>query len=56
MCLVISGVFAYVSYMFYTQADTLNMLINGSISLFFIGLMIRNFIKTKKEKAQNQKK
>ena len=48
MCLIISGIFAYVAFMFYTTNDIINMSINALISLFFIILMIRNFIKTKK--------
>ncbi len=51
MCLVISGVFGYLAFSFYQSADTINMIINGTISLIFIILMVRNIIKTKNEKA-----
>jgi len=50
MCLVISGVFSYLAYSFYIEGDTTNAVINGTIALFFIGLLIRNIIKTKKER------
>ncbi len=50
MCLIISGVFSYLAYSFYIDGETTNALINGSIALFFIGLLIRNILKTKKER------
>jgi len=50
MCLIISGVFLYLSYIFYIDGDIKNSIINGSIAIFFVGLLIRNIIKTKKEK------
>ncbi len=51
MCLVISCVFSYLAYSFYLDGDFINSAINGTIALFFIGLLIRNIIKTKKEKT-----
>ncbi len=50
MCLVISGIFSYLAYSFYMDGNTINAIINGTIALFFIGLLIRNIIKTKKER------
>ncbi len=52
MCLLISCVFAFLSYSFYQDGSYLNSFINGAIALFFIILLIRNIIKTKKEKEQ----
>jgi len=51
MCLIISGVFSYLAYTFYMDGDTMNTLINGAIALFFVGLLIRNIIKTRKERT-----
>jgi len=50
MCLIISAVFSYLAYSFYESGDTTNALINGAIALFFVGLLIRNILKTKKER------
>jgi len=50
MCLIISGVFSYLAYSFYMDGDMNNTLINGAIALFFVGLLVRNILKTKKEK------
>jgi hypothetical protein len=51
MCLIISGVFSYLAYSFYIDGAIANALINGGIALFFTGLLIRNILKTKKEKS-----
>jgi hypothetical protein len=51
MCLIISGIFAYIAFIFYSDGDITNMFINGSISILFIGLMINNIIRTRKEKS-----
>jgi len=50
MCVIIAAVFSYLSYSFYIDNDILNAVINGSIAIFFIGLLIRNILKTIKEK------
>ncbi len=50
MCLVISGIFTYLAYSFYIDGATTNALINGGIALIFVGLLIRNILKTKKER------
>ncbi len=52
MCLVISLVFSYLAIMFYQEGSILNALINGIIAIFFIALLVRNIIKTKKERKQ----
>lgn len=53
MCIVISGIFAYLAFIFYNDGDMTNMIINGSISLFFIMLMVRNILKTRKERKND---
>lgn len=50
MCLVISLVFIALSYIFYHDGNIEGFLLNGGIALFFIGLLIRNILKTKKER------
>ena len=50
MCLIIACVFSYLSYVFYVDGDITNSLINGSIALGFIVLLVRNILKTKKER------
>jgi hypothetical protein len=54
MCLLISFVFAYLSYVFYIDGNYLNSSINGLIAIFFSTLLIRNIIKTKKEKSRKK--
>ena len=58
MCLIISGVFIYLSYRFYIDNNLTATLINGTIAIFFIILLIRNIIKSRKylkEKDTNNK-
>lgn len=50
MCLVISLVFLALTYLSFEDGNTNGVLINGAIALFFIGLLIRNILKTKKER------
>jgi len=50
MCAVIAGVFLYLSFNFYQSDDITNALINGIIGIGFIILLIRNILKTKKER------
>ncbi len=50
MCLVISGVFLYLAYGFFLEGDMIAGSINSVIALFFLGLLIRNIIKTRNEK------
>lgn len=50
MCLLISALFGYLSYTFYIDGDITNAIINGTISIIFIILLIRNILKTRKEK------
>jgi hypothetical protein len=53
MCLVISGVFCYLAYGFFLEGDMITGSINSVIALFFLGLLIRNIIKTRNEKKSN---
>jgi len=55
MCLIISGVFSYLAYMFFIENNFVNASINGIIAVFFIGLLIRNILKTKKELKEKKK-
>ncbi len=58
MCLIISGVFIYLSYSFYIDNNLTATLINGTIAIFFIILLIRNIINSRKylkEKDTNNK-
>lgn len=55
MCVVISGVFTYLAYSFYIDGNITAALINGSIALFFVGLLARNIFKTRKEKLNSIK-
>jgi len=48
MCLVISCIFLALSYSFYEDGNMQGVYINLGIALFFIGLMIRNFLTRKK--------
>ena len=48
MCLIIAGIFSYLSYSFYIDNNILNASINAVIAIFFIVLLIRNIIKSKK--------
>lgn len=50
MCFVLSGIFSYLAYSFYIDNDIVNATINGVIALFFLILLTRNILKTKKEK------
>jgi len=50
MCLLISIIFASLAYTFFDDGNMQGFYINISIALFFILLMIRNIIKTKKDR------
>lgn len=50
MCLVLSFIFLAVAYTFYQENNWLLFSINIALALFFILLMIRNILKTKKER------
>jgi hypothetical protein len=50
MCLVISLIFLALAYTLFQDGNMQGVYINLSISIFFILLMIRNILKTKKEK------
>jgi len=52
MCLVISLVFIALSYIFFQDGNMQGFLLNGGIALFFIGLLIRNILKTIKQKKK----
>lgn len=52
MCLIISFVFSYLAYSFYIDGSITHAIINGAIAVFFVGLLIRNIIKTKKERKE----
>ena len=47
MCLIIAGVFIYLSYSFYIDNNILGAVINGIIALIFLILLIRNIKKAK---------
>jgi len=51
MCLIISLVFSYLAFVFFEDGNILGANINGVIALGFIALLIRNILKTKKEKS-----
>lgn len=53
MCLIISMVSLAFAYMFFTDGNILNGTISTVIGVFFIGLMIRNILKTKKERENS---
>ena len=53
MCLVLTLIFSYLSFIFFSEGDNINGAINGVIALGFIILLARNIIKTKKEKEKN---
>ncbi len=50
MCLVISFLSFGFAYMFYSDGNMIYTGFSALIGLFFIGLMIRNILKTKKER------
>jgi hypothetical protein len=52
MCLIIASIFGYLGYNFFIEDNYINASINLGISLAFIFLMIRNIIKTKKERSK----
>jgi hypothetical protein len=54
MCLVISLVFSALAYLFFEEGNMQGFYINGAISAFFIGLLIRNILKTKKERKEQK--
>jgi len=49
MCLVISGIFLYMSFSFYQSGNIVNSIVNGIIGCIFLILMVYNTKKTKKE-------
>jgi hypothetical protein len=51
MCLVISLIFLALAYTFFSDENMQGVYINLGIAIFFILLMIRNIIKTKKERS-----
>ncbi len=53
MCLIIALVFSYLTVMFYSEGNYTNALINGIIALFFLALLLRNILKTKREKNES---
>jgi len=50
MCLVLSLVFLGLAYTFFEDGNMQGFYINLSIAIFFILLMIRNILKTKKDR------
>jgi uncharacterized membrane protein YphA (DoxX/SURF4 family) len=50
MCLIIFIIFTALAYTFFEDGNMQGFYINISIALFFILLMIRNILKTKKER------
>ena len=49
MCLVISLVFTALAYLFFEENNMQGFYINGGIAIFFIVLLIRNILTTKKK-------
>lgn len=56
MCLIISIIFTILAYTFYQDDNMQGFYINISIALFFILLMTRNILKTKKIKENEKNK
>ena len=56
MCLIISGVFIYLSYTFYIDNNISGAVINGLVAILFIILIIRNIIKSKKYLKEKENK
>ncbi|WP_164969080.1 hypothetical protein [Candidatus Marinarcus aquaticus] len=52
MCLVLSLIFIAVAYTFFQESNWLLFSINLVLALFFIALLIRNIITTKKERTK----
>jgi len=50
MCLIISIIFTALAYTFFEDGNMQGFYINISVTLFFILLIIKNIIKTKKER------
>lgn len=50
MCLVISLIFLSLAYSFFEDGNMQGFYINISIAIFFILLMIRNILRTKKDR------
>jgi hypothetical protein len=50
MCLIISIIFTALAYTFFEDGNMQGFYINISIAIFFVLLMIKNIIKTKKER------
>jgi hypothetical protein len=50
MCLIITCVFSVLAYSFYIDGNMQGVAINGSIALLFFGLLLKNILKTKKDK------
>jgi len=50
MCLIIALVFSYLAIMFYSEGSYLHAGINGVVALAFFALLLRNILKTKKER------
>lgn len=53
MCLIISMISLGFAYMFFSEGNILNASISSIIGIFFIALMIRNILKTKKERENS---
>ena len=56
MCLIIAGVFIYLSYSFYIDNNILGAVINGIIAIIFLILLIRNITKAKKYIKEKENK
>jgi large-conductance mechanosensitive channel len=52
MCLIIACVFSFLAFSFYQDGSILNAVINGVIAAFFVVLLVRNILKTKRERNQ----
>jgi hypothetical protein len=50
MCLIIALIFLLLAVVFFNEQSYINASINALIALFFIVLLIRNIVKTKKER------
>ena len=48
MCLILFGIFSYLSYVFYIDNEFLNASINAIIAFILIVLLIKNIVKSRK--------
>lgn len=54
MCVVLTFLFAALAYSFYSEGNIAAFVVNGSIAFGFLLLLIRNILKTKKEREEKK--